>query len=865
MNKKLIFILIFAMFLVGISYVSAENMDDMDTFSASDITDDVISVDDSIAGGDYVSISDADDEVISSDDSLDDALQTDESTLLSYPGSVDVYNWTALSDEVSNDTGVDIVNIKANLTPGNQIIINRSVTIIGSADTYIGGSSSSDIVNYNDILFLTEKEGISVTLNNIKFQNSRGNTLMKFAGNGNYVLENCTFENITAPGYRQVIVHLNWGNLNITNCTFEKCSSSYGTVSNFKSDAEPNAVHMIVRDTTFKSNHASAEPGAINNCGQLEVYDSIFENNNAAMWAGAIHTHSNANTTIVRSIFRDNLANWNGGALSTYSYLKVVNSTFIHNIAMGDAGGAAIYGFNQGSKPYIIVENCDFTNNNASSGNGGAITVVSGTLIVNDSRFDNNTAENNNGGAISSGISTTTINNCNFTNNRAKNMGGAIFAANIGSLEVYHSIFDSNYAAEGEAINYYYSGTKENSSFLTFCHNIFINTNGTNLVYAYPKVNVTAYNNTYDEWVVPDENQTGDIVPIPTGKDAGVNVIANLTFTGIDTLTGNIVMMNNRLIVPANHTLYCYYIGSGSYIPEWTVTSGAGCFGGLYVTESIVYAPCAGDQLYILDLATGNSLTSTPILEGSSLYEPFVDGNTLYLSSENGYGPNNNSWISIVNAGSFNYTNSILEINNMSGNPAMLSKPVIKDNYLYVNTIQGLIRYNLADGSMINITDTVGNFVINNDGTIWVLRNVSDSTSLYLLDSNLNVIGSSSLNGNCSELVTDGNGKVYTIDTNGYIHYASYTSSSISCSRTKFHINPVSSAMTYSNGNLYLGDDAGILWVFNVNYLKMPNLQQAVNWCYNASYPIVGEITVDNSGRVYLGNSNGDLFVISKP
>lgn len=862
MNNKLTIVLIFTMFLVGISCVSAKNMDDMDTFSASDITDDVISVDDSIAGGDYVSISDADDEVISSDDSLDDALQTDENEILSDSESTNVSNWAELSEELSNSTKVNDVNIIANLTPSNQIIINRSVTIIGSADTYIGGSSSSDIVNYNDILFLTEKEGISVTLKNIKFQNLRGNTLMKFAGNGNYVLENCTFENITAPGYRQVIVHLYWGNLNITNCTFDNCKSSYGTVSNFKSDTEPNAVHMIVRDTTFKNNYANVEPGAINNCGQLEVYDSIFENNEAAWWAGAIHTHSNANTTIVRSIFRDNLANWNGGALSTYSYLKVVNSTFIHNIARGDAGGAAIYGFNQGGNPYIIVENCDFTNNNASSGNGGAITVVSGTLIVNDSRFVNNTAENNNGGAISSGISTTTINNCNFTNNRAKNMGGAIFAANIGSLEVYNSIFNNNYATEGEAIDYYYSGTKENSSFLIYGNNIFNKTNATNLVYVYPKVEVTPFNNTYDDYTRPDKNHTGEIVPIPEGKDEDVEVIGHLTFYGVDTLTGNIVIMNNRLLVPANHTLYCYDISSGSYIPAWTVTSGAGCFGGLYVRNSIIYAPCAGDQLYILDLATGNSLTSSPILEGSSFYEPFVDGNTLYLSSENGYGPNNNSWISIVNAGSFNYTNSILEINNMSGNPAMLSKPVINGSYLYVNTVKGLIRYNLNDSSMVNITDTIGNFVINKDGTIWVLRNESDSTSLYLLNSDLTVLGSSPLHGNCSELVTDGNGNVYTVDNNGYIHYADNSAGSINHHWTNFPINPVSSAITYNNGCLYIGDNAGILWVFNTNNLN-ENIEDAVIWCFNATYPIVGEITVDGSNRVYIGNSNGEFFVIS--
>ena len=859
MNKKVVLILIFTMFLVGISYVSAENTDEISDLSSSDVADEVISVDDSLDDVECASISDAD-ESISAENSLD-ALENDESEMLSYPGSVDVYNWTALRDEVSKDTGVDIVNIKANLTPGSQIFFNRSITIVGFDDTYIGGNSSNNIVNYNDILFFTDKQGISVTLNNIKFQNSRGNIPVKFAGNGDYVLENCIFENMTAPNYRNVIVHLNWGNLNITNCTFENCKSSYGTVSNFKSDTEPNAVHMVVRDTTFKDNYASVEPGCINNCGQLEVYDSTFESNEAAWWAGAIHTHSNANTTIVRSVFRDNLANWNGGALSTYSYLKVVNSTFISNLAKTDAGGGAIYGFNQGSSPYIIVENCDFTNNNASSGNGGAITVVSGTLIVNDSRFDNNTAENNNGGAISSGISTTTITNCNFTNNRAKNMGGAIFAANIGSLDVYNSIFKNNYAADGTEIAYYYSGDMTNKAFLTYCNNIFNNSNASNFVFAYPKVNVTAYNNTYNEPARPEENQTGEIVPIPEGKDTGVTVVWNEDFGDIDALTSTPVIMHNRLIIPANHTLYCYDLTTHPYSLAWSINSGAGCFGGLYVTESKVYATCAGDKLYILDLVTGNSLTNNSLLEGSSMFDPVMYGTNLYISSENGYGPNNDTWITVVDGG-YNYAGNILQLYNVTDYVhAMLSEPVIKGDCLYVNTIWGLIRYNMTDNTTINITNTVGNFVINNDGTIWALRNVSGSTSLCLLDFSLNVIGSSTLDGNCSQLVTDGNGKVYTIDTEGYIHYASHTSSSISCTKTSFHINPISSAITYSNGHLYIGDDAGILWVFDVDNLG-GRIGSAVSWCYNATYPITGGIFVDASNAVYIGNENGEFYIL---
>lgn len=339
--KNILILSVFIIFLVGISWVSAESADDTNDLSTGD-ADDMILV----------------------DESLDGNIGIDENQeLLESDSSATVTTWNELSGNVSGDTGPSIVNIGTNLTPGNQVTINHDVTIVGSAGTHIGGSNSSNMASYNNILFLSTKQGLSITLKNIKFQNCGGNTLIKFAGNGNYVLDNCTFENITANSTKQVIVHLNWGNCNITNCTFEKCYTDYGAVSNFKSDYEPNKVHMVVRETIFRNNYASTEPGAINNCGQLIVYDSTFENNEAFWWAGAIHTHFNANTTIVRSIFRNNHAGWNGGALYTYSYLTVLNSTFIANVADGVVSGGAIAGSNYVTNPKVVVNNSVFMYN----------------------------------------------------------------------------------------------------------------------------------------------------------------------------------------------------------------------------------------------------------------------------------------------------------------------------------------------------------------------------------------------------------------------------------------------------------------------------------------------------------------------
>ena len=845
MNKKINIFLIFIVLLVGISCVSAEDMDDVGELSTSDA-----------------------DEIISADESLDDNIGIDESDAQVRLGDpTPVYSWSDLASAVSGSSGSDVVSIESNLTPGTQITINHDVTIVGSADTYIGGSSSSNAVSYSDILFLSTTNGLSITLKNIKFQNCGGNTLMKFAGNGNYIIDNCTFENITATSTKQVVVHLNYGYCEIINSTFEKCSTSYGTLSNYH-ESNVNNVHMVVRNSTFKNNYANVEPGVINNCGHLTVYDSTFEDNSAAMWAGAIHTHTNANTTVIRSVFKDNLAGWNGGALCTYSYLRVVNSTFVGNNATTNRGGGAIFGFYQGSAPYIIVENCDFVNNTGISGNGGAIIVASGTLIVDDSRFVNNKATATNGGAIASGSSTTTINNCNFTNNYANGKGGAIFAGSAGHLNVYNCQFVNNTASEGNDIAYHYTTKRTNKAFLAYDYNEFWGEdNSSGSIYAYDttylNVDSGIHNVFHDisEYVDPsEENETGNVIGIPDEADLGA-IDWNISFDADDVLTGAPVIVGNYILIPANHTLYCYYT-NGTYV--WDVFSGgAGCFYGLIVENGIVYAPCEGDKLYILDLDTGDSLTNASILEGSSFYAPVMYNNTLYICSENGYGADSNLWITMVKYenGDYVYYSSILEINGVPiYSQAMLSEPIIYGNCLYVNTVEGLVRYNLSDNTMTSLAGTIGNPVIDSNGNICVLRNVSGSTYLCLLDSSLNVLDSELLNGDCNQLVSDGAGNVYTVDTNGYIHYASYTSSSISCDVTSFNINPVSSAITCAGDYLYIGDDAGILWVFKISKLHK-NINQCLEWAFNTSSAI-GGIVVNNS-IVYIGNNDGTFYAVT--
>ena len=161
---------------------------------------------------------------------------------------------------------------------------------------------------------------------------------------------------------------------------------------------------MNVENCRFENNTGRNELGAINNCGDLNVTNCTFIHNVANWWAGAIHTHTFANTRIVDSNFSDNVAGWNGGALFSYSTLEVINCNFDDNNCSTNTGGGAICGYSyQGSIYNITVDSCNFTHNlnKNSNGRGGAIGVQNiGYLTVFNSIFKNNNNATN-GTAIS--------------------------------------------------------------------------------------------------------------------------------------------------------------------------------------------------------------------------------------------------------------------------------------------------------------------------------------------------------------------------------------------------------------------------------------------------------------------------------
>ncbi|WP_297982156.1 Ig-like domain-containing protein, partial [uncultured Methanobrevibacter sp.] len=372
---------------------AASAVDDVSIDIVDSSVDDAVSVD-AIPEDTYGSLSEINSVTNNSDIELNDGKDNIGNTKTVTATASD---WDGLYNNVINGESEILLTGTEYLIDSNKNIeFNNDVIITGNSNSYVTGGSLS----YTP--FICSDPSLSITLRNIKFTNITSQILIQLAGTT--TIENCSFENIqTATGGRYSVIYNNYGFMKIAECNFTNCNAPYGAVTNYHSI--PTNVRMNVSNCKFENNTASSDPGAINNCGYLNVTNSTFIFNHANLWAGGIHTHINAYTRIFDSNFTGNTAGWNGGALFSYGKLEVYNSIFDNNNCTTNNGGGAIGGFPYGGSKYnITIENCNFTNNNnlcgeftnestTSLGRGGAISALNGgTLNVHGSRFVHNAA-----------------------------------------------------------------------------------------------------------------------------------------------------------------------------------------------------------------------------------------------------------------------------------------------------------------------------------------------------------------------------------------------------------------------------------------------------------------------------------------
>lgn len=137
-----------------------------------------------------------------------------------------------------------------------------------------------------------------------------------------------------------------------------------------------NSGALTVNGGSFSENQAAYFGGAIYSIGALEVDGARFDANASNYFGGAVY-FQNSNATITSSIFENNLANYNGGAIaaaatSQASNLTVVNSLLANN-SSANAEGGAIYAIGEGAVMTVSLVNDTIADNTAAIGGGVAL------------------------------------------------------------------------------------------------------------------------------------------------------------------------------------------------------------------------------------------------------------------------------------------------------------------------------------------------------------------------------------------------------------------------------------------------------------------------------------------------------------
>ena len=237
----------------------------------------------------------------------------------------------------------------------------------------------------------------------------------------------------------------------------------------------------VADGTSFIGNKHLADTGggAIKALNGFTIGNNVtFDGNTADNdgWAGALYirladkANPSENTTVKigeNSVFKNNSGLFGGAIGLEYGNLEIANGAqFIGNHANGTedtfGGGAIIVWQDAGDRPELHstlkLNNATFEENTAKK-YGAAIAVfdTGAETTINGGSFKKNSvaesdAENPSGGAIYN-VGIMNIDGVEFKENNGNYSGGAIYNANSGVTEVKNSLFSSNTAEQGGAIN----------------------------------------------------------------------------------------------------------------------------------------------------------------------------------------------------------------------------------------------------------------------------------------------------------------------------------------------------------------------------------------------------------------------------
>ncbi len=239
--------------------------------------------------------------------------------------------------------------------------------------------------------------------------------------------------------------------------------------------------------TNFKNNHATENGGAvyINYATTIQFLNSANYENNFATNGGFLYAKNILDSTPINivlssnSIYTNNVAtSGNGGVIcgDSYTSISISSGTFTKNNANGNGGVIS-------TAKDVSITSGTFYSNKATSHGGviyaNAISITGGSF--GDATNGGNTAAY---GAVTSSVVSTTITGSSFIKNKASTDGGVAYGGK-GSITVSNSTFSNNQAANGGVLYVQLDSTSGSIQVLSGTFNNNKATNKGGVIYGY--------------------------------------------------------------------------------------------------------------------------------------------------------------------------------------------------------------------------------------------------------------------------------------------------------------------------------------------------------------------------------------------
>jgi len=442
--------------------------------------------------------------VISSSISIYGGFKGDETML--DQRDIDLYE-TILSGDINGDDVGDFVTNRTD--NAHNVVVVDSMLIGCTIDGFtISGGHTSDINSQPEIewrgggIFSYSLTVVRNCLFTSNFARSGGGIYFSPNGGGSgsngSEVSNCTFSNnatssqgagifasainglevsncdfIDNATNRGAFYPVNSNNVSITDCKFERnigISSDVfgGAIFSFQT------TNFSIKKTLFTENQAG-NAGVIYG---LTISNSDFVENSGGN--GAILYHDgrdvamDANNLIIDNCnFTDNQATDFGGGVAYVfdASITVKNSEGIDNL-----GTNGSHLFLTGSNKEVVITDCEFKGGNSNFGGVAALYGANSNFLLERNSFIENTAGNQGGALIIGFQANATINDCDFRINSA-DLGGAVRIQNDSTFATFNKcLFESNTATTQAGAIYQGGGSKVTYSNSDF----FVNTTNGN-------------------------------------------------------------------------------------------------------------------------------------------------------------------------------------------------------------------------------------------------------------------------------------------------------------------------------------------------------------------------------------------------